>query len=170
MSTLILSVSCEFISFSCNLVWIMTFPILLSSLVVIIIYIVLCTSVFEKQWCIFKNDKWIRLMEHEYAILYCVYVFAYCHIFRIQFTNFFLFYDKLQLNNLPLFQKIVPRSCGFCCNLHVNVISLPDFTKRSVGPVIFALSSIFCIEKTRRRNENFIIYSNSNKCDENENV
>lgn len=58
----------------------MTFPIFFSSPVWLVeslslasrrqsVVIVKCTSVFEKQWCIFKNDKWIRLMEHENAIL-----------------------------------------------------------------------------------------------------
>lgn len=42
----------------------------------------------------------------------------------------------------PFFQNIVPKSCGFCCSLHVNVISLPDLTKTSAGPVILAFSSV----------------------------
>lgn len=173
--------SCELISFSCNLVSIMTFPIFAIAMIVGLgggwvgrqssVVIVKCTNVFEKQWCIFKNDKWIRLMEHENAILQYV-----CLCVQLKFvlsrqsphtahsTRFVSCaashtcgkharccrgdVDKLSPAHTkswqiysPFFQNIVPKSCGFCCSLHVNVISLPDLTKTSTGPVILAFSS-----------------------------
>src|SRR5690349_8463537 len=51
---------------------------------------------------------------------------------------------------LPLYQYIVPRSCGPCCNLQTNVISLPDFTYKSGGPISRAFNS-----ETRREERNF---------------
>lgn len=44
-------------------------------------------------------------------------------------------------HNLPLYQYIVPKSCGPCCSLHVRVISLPDLTYKSDGPCRRAFSS-----------------------------
>lgn len=41
----------------------------------------------------------------------------------------------------PLYQNTVPKSCGPCLIMHVNVIELPAFTCRSLGPKMRALAS-----------------------------
>lgn len=42
---------------------------------------------------------------------------------------------------IPLYQKILPNSCGPCRILHVKLMSLPLFTYKSVGPIIVARNS-----------------------------
>ncbi|KAI9582585.1 hypothetical protein GQX74_011802 [Glossina fuscipes] len=52
----------------------------------------------------------------------------------IEFSVILLFF-------LPLYQNMLPNSCGPCNILHVKLMSLPLFTYKSVGPIILAFSS-----------------------------
>ena len=47
----------------------------------------------------------------------------------------------------------MPKSCGPCCSLQINVISLPDFTYKSDGPSILAFSSTIAMEEEQEEKE-----------------
>ena len=112
VSTLIRFMSSEFISFSCNLVCIISLPDVHPR-----------TQFFL---CLhrLRNDANLSMINELVWWLRMWMNATYC-----------------TLHNLPLYQYIVPKSCGPCCSLHVNVISLPDFMYRSIGPSIRAFSS-----------------------------
>lgn len=73
-----------------------------------------------------------RLMEN--VLFVFLFLLPYAVKALIEFSVILLFF-------LPLYQNMLPNSCGPCNILHVKLMSLPLFTYKSVGPIILAFSS-----------------------------
>lgn len=62
------------------------------------------------------------------------------NICKIHLLNYFSI--DLSWLNLPLYQNMVPKSCGPWLKIHVSESKLPVFTYKSAGPRILAFASV----------------------------